>query len=249
MRIRSYFFTPPPQPSIFPNTPELKELSSKIFELYTQERTLTKDAKNNPTKPVSYIKSRVFSSTLLSIHQAVVEFNEQERINDRKQQIKFILFFVTKLKNIIEHSLNLNKEILNQPRNDDKEITKNVLNASITVGSCFIGYMTYSPLFFVTTALASYNLNHDIQHLTSLDDTRTTSVRLFEEIIEQLKNIKCSMKFALKQEENAEVLRLGYDMPIPPDDASYLLIGNNAERDEEEEEIPRRAVLPSAPFL
>ncbi len=104
-------------------------------------------------------------------------------------------------------------------------------------------------LFFVTTALASYNLNHDIQHLTSLDDTRTTSVRLFEEIIEQLKNIKCSMKFALKQEENAEVLRLGYDMPIPPDDASYLLIGNNAERDEEEEEIPRRAVLPSAPFL
>ncbi len=149
MRIRSYFFTPPPQPSIFPNTPELKELSSKIFELYTQERTLTKDAKNNPTKPVSYIKSRVFSSTLLSIHQAVVEFNEQERINDRKQQIKFILFFVTKLKNIIEHSLNLNKEILNQPRNDDKEITKNVLNASITVGSCFIGYMTYSPCFLL----------------------------------------------------------------------------------------------------
>lgn len=235
---------PPTQTALFPGTPELKELGNKLEELFSQEKILKDDAANNPSHPISYIKSHIFSETIANIRQATKDFTQQITPANRKQKINNILRYVDILKQIIETSLNNNKEILNFPRNENKETAKNVLNALITFIVCFAGYLTHSFIIFLNAALASYNLNHEAQRFMKLDDSRATSVRLFEEIIAQLRDINCSMTFALQRETRADgIVDLEQEMPVPPvDEPDYLLVRSYSSPDEEKSHEPSAPV-------
>lgn len=225
---------PPKQTTLFPGTPELKELGNKLEELFLQEKILKDDVANNPSHPISYIKSHVFSETIANIRQATKDYTQQSTPTNRKQKITNILRYVDILKQIIEISLNTHKEILNYPRNENKETAKNVINAFITFAVCFTGYLTHSFIIFLNAALASYNLNHEAQRFMKLDDSRATSVRLFEEVIMQLRDINCSMTFALQREMRAEgMVDLEREMPVPPaDEPDYLLVRSYSSPDE-----------------
>lgn len=224
--LRHYLFAPPENPFVLVKTPELNALVQKLNELLSQDAILQKDTGN----PRSAVKHTIFSFVISAIRQAINHYNEtliqgyqQQTMTDLKR-IELMLTLVQEIKKIMNlHYTNQqrNRALLNLSRNRNKQLAKDCIDSSVVIAPIAIGWGTSSFLMFLAALMSVSHIDQSIQHTAGLDDDRTTSVQLFDEIITLLQDNEVYIHQLLPHCQRADTLSL--ENAVGPD-KEYLLV-------------------------
>ncbi len=179
--------------------PDLQELALKLDELLEQEKDLLLSFGANAADPLNP-KSKIFETLMQNIKDEIQKFNKEIPENPISK-LEFVIQFTQNLLKMIMDCLDENLNLLNTHRNKNKETGSYIIDGTVIGGSLLVAFLSGSWTVCVGALIASRFIGGSIKQATSVDDPKSRTVRLLDDVIKLLVIVEQNKGFELKLEK------------------------------------------------
>jgi hypothetical protein len=208
----SYFFRSEPiSKTRLDSTQQLSSLLPLLKALYSKDKELEKVTQDEQHVQADSadVKNFVIAGIVRHVNKLIDDFNRAPKQSSQNLELLAGFLLVKRLKRVIFAALKAHHDVLNDKRSISKEVASGVVDAVAVTTIVAAGLLTGSIFIAGATYLVGAPVASKAREAAGLDDVRSASVKILEDLIAELDKLIGTYFFIVRKlpyEKDAEQL-------------------------------------------